>query len=92
MFQLENQYRLFDYSINLNDVIQLMVRTEVRTVVSEENSPKKSLSEIIECFKNDILTPSSSSSIVSSIVNILCSIELRLWINYVSIFRMIPMR
>lgn len=72
MFQLENQYRLFDYSINLNDVIQLMVRT----VVSEENLPKQSVSKITENLKSETLTPSSTSSPVSSIVNILSSIEL----------------
>lgn len=72
MFQLENQYRLFDYSINLNDVIQLMVRT----VVSEENVPKQSVSKNTENLKNETLAQSSTSSPVSSIVNILCSIKL----------------
>lgn len=72
LFQLENQYRLFDYSINLNDVIQLMVRT----VVSEENVPKQSVSKNTENLKNETLAQSSTSSPVSSIVNILCSIKL----------------
>lgn len=38
MFQLENQYNLFDYSININDVIQLIVVASV----TENNSIKKS--------------------------------------------------
>lgn len=90
MFQLENQYRLFDYSINLNDVIQLMVRT----VVSKENLPKQSGSKITKNLKNETLALSSTSSPVSSIVNNLYSIELLklIWINYLYIFRMIPRR
>jgi hypothetical protein len=64
MFQLEDQYRLFDYSINVNDVIQLMVR-----VADEEiNSPKES--KVTISSKKDELTPSCSST-TSSIVNIL---------------------
>ncbi|XP_071441691.1 E3 ubiquitin-protein ligase UHRF1-like [Hetaerina americana] len=33
--QLEDEYKLFDYSIVLNDVIQLMVKTEVQPIAKE---------------------------------------------------------
>ncbi len=37
-FQMEDGYRLIDYGININDVVQLMVRaTPVPTVASENN-------------------------------------------------------
>lgn len=70
MFQLENQYRLFDYSINVNDVIQLMVRA----AINENSSPKKSVSEVeAKLCKNETPLPScsSASSSVSDKVNIL---------------------
>jgi len=41
MFQLENQYNLFDYSININDVIQLIVMASVTENNSIENLPLK---------------------------------------------------
>lgn len=69
MFQLEDQYRLFDYSINVNDVIQLMVRV----ADAEINSPKES--KVTISSKKDELTPSCSST-TSSIVNILQSPKL----------------
>jgi len=67
LFQLEDQYRLFDYSINVNDVIQLMVRT----AVAEINSPKKS--KVTINSKKETPTPSCSSttSSTSDEVNIL---------------------
>ncbi|XP_015367414.1 PREDICTED: E3 ubiquitin-protein ligase UHRF1-like [Diuraphis noxia] len=54
--QLEDQYRLFDYSINVNDVIQLMVRT----AVAEINSPKKS--KVTINSKKETPTPSCSTT------------------------------
>jgi len=41
MFQLENQYNLFDYSININDVIQLIVMASVTENNSIKNMPLK---------------------------------------------------
>lgn len=67
MFQLEDQYRLFDYSVNVNDVIQLMVRAAVAKI----DSPKKSKDTMSS--KKDAPTPSCSSttSSISNEVNIL---------------------
>lgn len=69
MFQLEDQYRLFDYSINVNDVIQLMVR------VNENNVSKKSVSKVTaNVCKNETPTPSCSSATSSEpdkVINIL---------------------
>ena len=67
LFQLEDQYRLFDYSINVNDVIQLMVRA----AVAESNSPKKSKVTINSIKETS--TPCSSSTTSSTLneVNIL---------------------
>lgn len=56
MFQLENQYTLFDYSINVNDVIQLMVRT----VIIEEKKPLKNV--ILKAPTQSTSASSSSSS------------------------------
>jgi len=41
IFQLENQYSLFDYGININDVIQLMVMESVTENNSIKNMPLK---------------------------------------------------
>ncbi|XP_025424158.1 E3 ubiquitin-protein ligase UHRF1-like isoform X2 [Sipha flava] len=61
--QLENQYRLFDYSINVNDVIQLMVRA----AVNENSSQKKSVSKVTtKLCKNETHIPSSSSAASSA--------------------------
>lgn len=67
MFQLEDQYRLFDYGVNVNDVIQLMVRAAATKI----DSPKKSKDTISS--KKDVPTPSCSSttSSISNEVNIL---------------------
>ncbi|XP_001945737.1 E3 ubiquitin-protein ligase UHRF1 isoform X1 [Acyrthosiphon pisum] len=59
--QLEDQYRLFDYSINVNDVIQLMVRA----AVAESNSPKKSKVTINSIKETS--TPCSSSTTSSTL-------------------------
>jgi len=69
MFQLENQYRLFDYSINVNDVIQLMVRTDF----TKFSTPEKSASKVTKNLKIETPTPSCSSatSSTSDEVNIL---------------------
>lgn len=66
IFQLENEYRLFDYGININDVIQLMVRA----TLPEKKSPKK---ELVTKIKEKSPTPSCSTatSSVSEEVNIL---------------------
>lgn len=65
IFQLENTYRLFDYGINVNDVIQLMVRIDVAEI-----SPTKKSSRAV---KNETPTTSSSSTSSSALdkVNIL---------------------
>lgn len=72
MFQLENQYRLFDYGININDVIQLMVRA----TLPEKNSPKK---VVVTKKKEKSPTPSCSTatSSVSDEVNILSLLNRR---------------
>jgi len=59
MFQLENQYSLFDYSININDVIQLTIVS-----VTETNTIKKSMSKVSENLKDNesILSCSSDTS------------------------------
>lgn len=67
MFQLEDQYRLFDYSINVNDVIQLMVRA----AVAEINSPKKSKVTINSIKETPIPSSSSTTSSTLNEVNIL---------------------
>lgn len=70
MFQLEDQYRLFDYSINVNDVIQLMVRA----AVAEISSPKKSkVTTNSKSSKKETPTASCSSTTSSTLseVNIL---------------------
>lgn len=64
MFQLENEYRLFDYAINVNDVIQLMIRKNV----TENNSPKISKtkskqSEVTNNSKEKMHIPSCSSAV-----------------------------
>lgn len=63
MFQLENEHRLFDYGINLNDVIQLVVR-------AEKNSPNE---VVVAKPKEKSPTPSCSiaTSSMSDEVNIL---------------------
>jgi len=60
--QLENQYRLFDYSINVNDVVQLMVRE----TVSNNESLKISSPKVSKNVKEETPTPSCSSAISSS--------------------------
>jgi len=67
MFQLEDQYRLFDYSINVNDVIQLMVRV----AVAEINSPKKSKVTINSIKETPTTSSSSTTSSTLNEVNIL---------------------
>lgn len=66
MFQLEDQYRLFDYGINVNDVIQLMIRETLDKKKSPKKSPKKSSSTITKDLKEEIPIPSCSSSGSSS--------------------------
>lgn len=61
MFQLENQYRLYDYGININDVIQV-----VGTVDNEKTSTKKKPSKDTKNVKNETLIPSCSSAATSS--------------------------
>lgn len=66
MFQLENEYRLFDYAINVNDVIQLMIKKEV----TENNNPSQS--EVTNNLIEEMPIPSSSAvSSTSDEVNIL---------------------
>lgn len=62
MFQLEDPYRLFDYSINVNDVIQLMVRTDL----AESKTPETSESKITKDLKIETPTPSCSSATSST--------------------------
>lgn len=70
LFQLEHEYRLFDYGININDVIQLMVTNPDNSTAS--SAPLKSTSSEI--------VPSAASS---SNVNILLIKKTR---NYNNIF------
>lgn len=47
--QLENGYKLYDYNVNLNDVIQLMVKIQINEVESQATSSTKvTSSSIIE--------------------------------------------
>lgn len=57
MFQLENQYSLFDYSININDVIQLTIMS----VTEETNAKKKSTSKVSKNLKDETSIPSGAS-------------------------------
>jgi len=66
MFQLENQYRLFDYSININDVIQLIV---VASSDIETNSTEKAPKILKD--QASIQCSSSATSSVTEEVNIL---------------------
>lgn len=68
IFQLENQYSLFDYSININDVIQLMVMASV----TKTNSTKKSVMKVPKNLKDKTYIQSCSTATSSIIkVNIL---------------------
>lgn len=69
ILQLEDEYRLFDYGINVNDVIQLMIRKDI----IENNSPKSLPSKVTNKLKEKIHTPNSSSAAtsISDEVNIL---------------------
>lgn len=69
IFQLENQYSLFDYSININDVIQLMVMASV----TKTNSTKKIVKKVHINFKDEtnIQSCSTATSSVIKEVNIL---------------------
>lgn len=61
LFQLENQYTLFDYSINVNDVILLVKAVFIEKIVvpkTEENSQK------------DTISSTSTTSLVSDEVDI----------------------
>lgn len=66
MFQLENQYSLFDYSININDVIQLTIVS-----VTENNALKKSMSKDSKNLKDNesILSCASDTSSKTEEVN-----------------------
>jgi len=68
VFQLENQYSLFDYSININDVIQLTIVS-----VTETNTVKKSMSKVSEDLKDNdsVLSCASGNSPKTEEVNIL---------------------
>ncbi|KAE9529076.1 hypothetical protein AGLY_012030 [Aphis glycines] len=61
--QLENQYSLFDYSININDVIQLMVMASV----TRTNSTKKSVMKVPKNLKNKTYIQSCSTA-TSSVI------------------------
>lgn len=61
MFQLENQYRLFDYGININNVILLMVKYP-----HEKKTHPNSVPNVIRNFVNKSYTPSCSSTIIST--------------------------
>lgn len=68
ILQLEDEYRLFDYGINVNDVIQLMIRKDI----TENNSPKSSPSKVTNNLKEKMHTPNcSAASSTSDEVNIL---------------------
>ncbi|XP_025191295.1 E3 ubiquitin-protein ligase UHRF1-like [Melanaphis sacchari] len=59
--QLENQYNLFDYSININDVIQLITMT----TVAETNFTKKSVLEVSKNLKDETCIQSCSTDFSS---------------------------
>jgi len=65
-FQLENQYSLFDYSININDVIQLTIVSDTET-----NTLKKSMSKVSKNLKDNesILSCASDTSSKTEEVN-----------------------
>uniref|UniRef100_A0A2S2PRQ6 RING-type E3 ubiquitin transferase n=1 Tax=Schizaphis graminum TaxID=13262 RepID=A0A2S2PRQ6_SCHGA len=56
--QLENQYSLFDYSININEVIQLIVIVSA----TETDSTKKSVLEVPENLKDEKCIQSCSTA------------------------------
>jgi len=58
MFQLENQYSLFDYSININDCIQLTIMS----VTEETNTINKSTLEVLKNLKNKTSIPNCVSN------------------------------
>lgn len=66
MFQLENQYSLFDYSININDVIQLTVMASN----TEANTIKKPILEVPKDLKDETSILSSDTNSTTE-VNIL---------------------
>ncbi|XP_050541918.1 E3 ubiquitin-protein ligase UHRF1-like [Daktulosphaira vitifoliae] len=54
--QLDDQYRLFDYNININDVIQLMKKV----IISDSSLVKKSTTKINKTKKEKATTSSTS--------------------------------
>jgi E3 ubiquitin-protein ligase UHRF1 len=69
MFQLENQYSLFDYSININEVIQLIVIVSA----TETDSTKKSELKVPKNLEDEkcIQSCSTATSSITEEVNIL---------------------
>lgn len=57
IFQLENQYSLFDYSININDCIQLTIMS----VTEETNIINNSTLKVPKYLKNKTSIPSCVS-------------------------------
>lgn len=64
MFQLEDQYTLFDYGININDVIQLTSRTP------ENSSQNNILSKIDDDVKNNTSVVNDSVVPISNTVEV----------------------
>jgi len=62
MIQLENQYSLFDYGININDVIQLTIMS----VTEETNTIKKSTSKVPKNLKDKTSVPSCESDTIET--------------------------
>ncbi|XP_060827940.1 E3 ubiquitin-protein ligase UHRF1-like [Bombus pascuorum] len=61
--QLENGYKLYDYNVNLNDVIQLMVKIQINEVESQATSSTKVTSSSI--IKEEIVDNSSKEEKLS---------------------------
>lgn len=61
--QLEDEYMLFDYNVNLNDVIQLMIKADIdKTYQSSESSSKENIQPNGPACKPNINTENASSS------------------------------
>ncbi|KAG8232384.1 hypothetical protein J437_LFUL012527 [Ladona fulva] len=52
--QLEDEYKLFDYNINLNDVVQLMVRNEIKPISKENAASQKNSKDANEEEKEEM--------------------------------------
>lgn len=68
LFQLEDGYKVFDYNINLNDVVILMVKPDVSAFQSSKVSDEK--------LESESTKPSVSKEVVSMVkINFLTNLS-----------------